>query len=66
MADSKTPRTPISAHLNNKLKLEAIRNHHFSKGNSHMSMTRILETLIDREFKRLKLCSEEIETTPVS
>ena len=59
-------RTPISAHLQNKDKLEAIRNHHFANGRSHMSMTRILETLIDREHKRLKLCSEEIEATPAS
>lgn len=58
-------REPISAVINNKRKLEAIRNFHFSKGNSHMSMTRILETLIDREHKRLKLCLEK-ESTPAS
>ncbi len=59
-------RTPISAHLRTetKEKLEAIRNHHFSKGRSEMSMTRILGTLIEREYKRLKLCSEE--NTPAS
>lgn len=51
-----TTRQQISAYLNNKPKLEQIRNHHFSQGRSTMSMTRILETLIDREHQRLKLC----------
>lgn len=54
-----TSRQQISAHLSNKDKLEQIRNYHFSKGNSQMSMTHILETLIDREHKRLKLCAPQ-------
>jgi len=50
------PRNQINAHLNNKPKLEEIRQHHFANGRLDMSMTRILELLIDREHKRLKLC----------
>ena len=61
MANREVKRTQISAVILNKPRLEAIRNHHFSKGNSHMSMTHILETLIDREYKRLKLCPEQTE-----
>lgn len=66
-----TTRQQINAYLNNKPKLEQIRNHHFSQGRSTMSMTRILETLIDREHQRLKLChsstsSPAEEATPES
>lgn len=59
-------RVTFSAHLRKdaKAKLQEIRRHHFSKGNDHMSMTRILETLIEREHKRLKLCSENPSTSP--
>lgn len=52
-------RQGFSAQLCNKPKLAEIRNHHYSKGNAHMSMTRILELLIDKEHKRLKLCESE-------
>lgn len=52
-------RDGFSAQLCNKDKLEEIRNHHFANGDSHMSMTHIVETLINREHKRLKLCSNE-------
>ena len=54
-----TSRSQINAHLNNKDKLEALRNWYFAKGQLHMSMTHILEELIDREFKRLELCATE-------
>ena len=59
MAENVTQRTGFSAQLNNKNRLEEIRNYHFAKGNSHMSMTHIIETLIDKEHRRLKLCSNE-------
>lgn len=48
-------RDGFSAQMCNKDKLEEIRNHHFANGDSHMSMTRIFELLIDKEHKRLKL-----------
>jgi len=52
-------REGFSAQLCNKGKLAEIRNHHFAEGNAHMSMTRIVELLIDKEHKRLKLCPEQ-------
>jgi hypothetical protein len=61
-----TARQQINCHLNNKPKLEHIRNHHFSQGRSTMSMTRILEELIDREHKRLKLCHGSEQATSES
>ncbi len=54
-----TTRQQINVHLSNKPKLEQIRNHHFSQGRSRMSMTHIIEELIDHEFKRLQLCATE-------
>lgn len=53
-------RSQINAHLRREVKdkLVQIRNHHFGNGAADMSMTRILETLIEREHKRLKLCSD--------
>lgn len=54
-----TDRQQISAHLLNKDKLEQIRNYHYSQGDLRMSMTHILETLIDREYQRLKLCEPQ-------
>lgn len=50
-----TERAPISALLNNKKKLIAISEYHKANGDDHMSMTKVLEKLIDVEFKRLKL-----------
>ena len=58
MAENVIKRTGFSAQLNNKSRLEEIRNYHFAKGNSHMSMTHIVEMLIDREHRRLKLDGE--------
>jgi len=52
-------REGFSAQLCNKAKLAEIRNHHFGEGSTHMSMTRIVELLIDKEHKRLKLCPEQ-------
>ena len=57
-------RQPISMQIINKPKLEAIRVYHAREGRLEMSMTRILEALIDAEYERLKLCSEE--NTPAS
>ncbi len=52
-------REGFSAQLCNKPKLAEIRNHHFAAGNAHMSMTRVVEMLIDKEHKRLKLCESK-------
>jgi hypothetical protein len=52
-------REGFSAQLCNKPKLAEIRNHHFAQGNAHMSMTRIVEMLVDKEHKRLKLCESK-------
>ncbi len=53
-------RAQINAHLQNKDRLEAIRDYYRARNQPHMSMTRILEVLIDREFKRLKLGQETV------
>ncbi len=66
MARPSAGRQQINCHINNKDQLEQIRNHHFSQGRSTMSMTRILETLIDREHQRLKLCHGSEEATSES
>ena len=39
--------------------LEDIVAHHKEAGRDYMSMTRVLETLIDREHRRLKLTAGE-------
>ncbi len=52
---SQVERERFTAMLMNKPKLVDIEVHHVDKGETHMSMTRIVELLIDKEHKRLKL-----------
>lgn len=49
----------LCVYLHNKGKLEQIRDYHRGRDNRHMNMTRIVETLIDREHRKLKLCDPE-------
>ena len=41
--------------MERRQQLEEIVEHHRDNGKDYMSMTRVLETLIDREHRRLKL-----------
>lgn len=50
-------RKQINVHVKTPVreKMDEIMVHHHLKGREHLSMTRVLETLIEREHKRLKL-----------
>ena len=42
-----------------KLELEGILAHYYKRGDIKMSQTKIIEELIHKEAKRLKICSAE-------
>lgn len=48
-------RKPLHVKISNKPKLEAIEDYYHKTGSPHLSMTRIIELLIDKEHKRMKL-----------
>ena len=45
----------VHAKVERRQELDEIVAYHVSKGREHMSMTKVLEALIQREHKRLKL-----------
>jgi len=52
-------RKSMSMHLLNerRYELERIVSHHQDAGKDYMSMTRVIEMLIEREYRRMKLGS---------
>jgi len=61
MSGAAEGRKAMSMHLLNERRqqLEEIVAHHYKNGRDYMSMTRVLETLIDREHRRLKLGEQD-------
>jgi hypothetical protein len=62
MATSDTPpRIPMSMQplVTRRQQLEEIVAHHKARGRDYMSMTKVIEMLIEREHRRLKLSDKE-------